>query len=94
MKVYPLVGGVVGPDGFRLSAPDAYELYSYIYDVVKYRQGGLFRAKMPPQTYQEMAEDWAEANSHLAPLKSSFWLPEIIEQLGFRLNEEEQILID
>ena len=84
----------VSAGGFELPARDAYEMYKYIWDVVKFREGGVFRAKKPPQTYKEMAEDWAEANPHMAHLKDSFWQPEIIRQLGFTINEQDHIVIE
>ena len=81
-------GGSVTVNEFRLGARDAFEHYKYISDTVKYREGGVwnFWKKMPPQTYQEMADDWADANPHKAHLKEQFWQPDIIRQLGFHID--------
>lgn len=81
-------GGGVSAGDFELGARDAFGHYKYIWDVLRFRQGGVWNLwkRMPPQTYHEMADDWAEANPNVAHLKEKFWQPEIIQQLGFHID--------
>ena len=83
-------GGSISAGEFYLGARDAFEHYKYIWDTLRFRRGGLYNLwkKIPPQTYQQMAEDWAEANPSLALLKDQFWQPDVIEQLGFLVDSE------
>lgn len=87
------IGPGIGTGDFQLGARDAFEMYSYIWDTLRFRQGGLWNLwkKMPGQTYHEMADEWADANPHLAHLRDGFWQPEMIRQLGFRIGPDDVV---
>jgi hypothetical protein len=81
-------GGSIRTDDFFLGAADAYELYSYVWDVLSFRRGGFWRKKMPPQTHIDMAADWAETNPQFRYRSSQFFHPDIIWKLGFIVDKD------
>lgn len=83
-------GGNVSCEGFALGAADGYELYSYLWDTLRFRQGGLWNLwkTMPLQTYSEMAADWSEANPQYADLSDKFFHPDLLKALGFNVTED------
>lgn len=85
--------GNVGSERFNLGARDAYELYSYIWDTLRFRKGGIWSLwrQMPPQTLAEMADDWAEANPQLAHLRQCFWSPDLVRELGFYFDTDQVV---
>jgi hypothetical protein len=86
-------GGSIRTEELSLGAADAYELYSYVWDVLSFRGGGFWRKKLPPQRHTDMAADWAGANPQFGYRSSQFFHPDIIRQLGFVVDEDGYVYL-
>ena len=94
-------GGGVDSGGYYLRARDAFAMYTYIYDVVRFRKGGVWSLwkAMPTLTLEEQRAVWLEANPQMAAMGHPFAVApiddvrEMVRQLGFQLDSSDRVLL-